>query len=86
MYLFVRTDYPGDFSLLSTQKVLKMLCLPCTNNYDMDNIVILYGKDKQGKLLLNIKVMISKYEIVKSFMICIGTPFFPFPYLHNINH
>ena len=58
MYLFVRTDYPGDFSLLSTQKVLKMLCLPCTNNYDMDNIVILYGEDKYGKLLLNKRVAI----------------------------
>ena len=53
MYLFVRTDYPGDFSLLSTQKVLKTLCLPYTNNYDIaipDICIIETTHDSQSGL------------------------------------
>lgn len=35
MYLFIRTNYPRDFSLQPIKKEIKMLCLHGTNNDDI---------------------------------------------------
>ena len=53
MYLFIRTNYPRDFSLQPIKKEIKMLCLHGTNNDDIYYFdASLTKKQKQSKKVL----------------------------------
>ena len=53
MYLFIRTNYPRDFSLQPIKNGIKMLCLHGTNNDDIYYFdAALTKKQKQSKKVL----------------------------------